>query len=186
VTSSSQSVVTTEENATELVFVVEHETGWIELLAVPLLIVGTGFLAWRDRFWLLVAICAAGLIWMAVGLFRNRSTRSTSKLVVNGQELLATPNLIAHPNRVLRFKPYDLKFLGYLVGGDNERSGLYLNQTCVFDGLDRKQAEAIAFRIFQKFPNIVCDDKTPASLLHGDDSGITSLGLSASPIPRNP
>ena len=182
----SSNVVTAQEDADELSFVVAQEAGWVDLFAGPLIVAGTGFLAWRDRVWWLVALCAAGIAWTAIHLFKNWSTSSASKLTVNARELLVTLDLIQFPNRIIRFKPDEVKSLGYVWGDDGKPSGLYLNETCVFDGLDRKQAEAIVFRIFYKFPNIGCKDETQTSLLHGDDSGIVSLGLSSAPVPRNP
>jgi hypothetical protein len=182
----SSNVVKAEEDPEEISFVVEHEAGWVDLLAGPLIVAGTGFLAWRDRTWWLVALCAAGIAWTVIHLFKNWSTSSASKLTITSRELVATVDLIRFPKRVIRFRPDDVKSLGYSIGGKHEPSGLYLNETCVFDGLDRKQAEAIVFRIFYKFPNIGSKDETQTSLLHGDDSGIVSLGLSGSSITRNP
>ena len=181
----SSNVVTAQEDADELSFVVAQEAGWIDLFAGPLIVAGTGFLAWRDRVWWLLAFCVVGLAWMAFGLLKDWPMKSASRLTITSRELVATLDLIRFPKRVIRFRPDDVKSLGYSIGGKHEPSGLYLNETCVFDGLDRKQAEAIVFRIFYKFPNIGCKDETQTSLLHGDDSGITSLGLSSAPAPRN-
>ena len=164
---------------------VEHESGWVDLLAGPLVVAGTGLLAWRDRVWWLVALCVVGIAWTVIHLFKNWSTSSASKLTVNARELLVTLDLLQFPNRAIRFKLNEVKSLGYLAGGEDQPSGLYLNETCVFSGLDRKQAEAIAYRIFYKFPNIGCKDETQTSLLHGDDSGIVSLDLFNAPVPGN-
>jgi len=172
--------VTVHEEPDKLEFVVESEAGWIGLLAGPIVVAGTVCFAWRDHIWWLVAVCALGLAWMAFHLLKNRPGRSISKLTVTARELLVVLGPAQFPHRVIRFESDTVKSLEYLVGDEGEPSGLYLNKTCVLSGMGRKEAEAIAFRIFYQFPNIGCKDETPTSLLHGDGSGITSLGISGS------
>lgn len=174
----SKNTVKAEENPDELSFVVEHESGWVALLFVITILTGVGLIAWKQSSWWLAALCGAGLVWIVFNWLKNPSRRNLAKLEVNEHELLVILNLIEAPNRILRFKPYEVKSLEYRVGGEHEPSGLYLNNTCVFDGLDRKQCEAMVTRIFYRFPEVGGKDDTPTSMLHGDDSGITSLGIS--------
>jgi hypothetical protein len=125
------------------------------------------------------------LVWTAYNWLKSPSAGNLARLEVNERELLVTLDLIKAPNRILRFKPYEVKSLEYRIGGEHEPSGLYLNNTCVFDGLDRKQTEAMVTRIFNRFPGVGGKDDTPTSMLHGDDSGITSLGISGAAHSRN-
>jgi hypothetical protein len=57
----SKDTVKVEENPDELSFVVEHKSGWVELLLAIAVLPGAGFLAWKQSSWWLAALCVAGL-----------------------------------------------------------------------------------------------------------------------------
>jgi hypothetical protein len=173
----SNTVVTAIEEPDLLEFTVTSDSGLIESVAGPVILIGFVYLAWVSRAWWLFLFVAFVFAYMVL----NRSKGNISKLKVNDRELVFTDDFEKTPNRQMRFKHYDVRTLGFSHGGEGGPVGLYLNDTCALAGLNRQQADAVAFQIFTRFPQIGSKDSSPTSLLHGDDSGITTLGLPAAP-----
>jgi hypothetical protein len=170
----SSSVVATTEESDRLVFTVKSESGWVDSLLPPIILVVFGLLLWKIKAWWLLIACAFGLVMF----FIKWSRRTACSLSVSSFGIIVTPDIKRFPNRVTRYKPHIVQKLRFSLGNDeSDPSGLYLNDDCVLSGIREDQAEEIANRIFAKFPDIGGPDTTRASILHGDDSGITSLGL---------
>jgi len=72
--------------------------------------------------------------------------------------------------------------LGYEAGDEGESSGLYVKEgwkrICILPSISEEQANEIATAVYLKFPAIGKGDGEPGSLLFGNRSELTSLGLS--------
>jgi hypothetical protein len=168
------SVVTTTEDSDQLVFTFERQAGWVELLVPPIIVVGCALLSWQDRAWWLLALCVVGMVMFA----SKWSREGSGKLTVSGYGFVVIPDFKRFPNRTIRYQPQVVQRLKFFAGIDeNDPFGLYLNEDCIVPEISEEQANEIAYRIFAKFPDIGGPDTRRASILHGDDSGITSLGL---------
>lgn len=70
--------------------------------------------------------------------------------------------------------------LGYFGGsGEDGTPGLYVNRTELLAKLNEREADSISFAVRKRFPLLERGDQSSTSLLHGEDSGITTLGLSS-------
>jgi hypothetical protein len=151
--------ITTIDEPDQLQFAVVSQSGWIDLLGIPLVsivfaavasISGHPFLALYSAL-ILVAILAKAIM--------NYPDGSVIKLFVSQCELIARGDLGRTFADEVKAKSADVKSLGYQMGGKNSPSGLYadqgwLKQTCLFPGLNKQQANDIADTICRKFPNI--------------------------------
>jgi hypothetical protein len=175
----SDNIVTSVEDEDYLEFTSKHESGWAQLLFGPAFVIVVGLIAWRDQAWWMIFLCAFGIVMFIV----KWSRRSVCEVRVNGRELSATADVMKYPNRVVRYAPHAVKKMQYLQGDEGGPSGLYLNEDCIISGISEQEANQIVARIVLKFPQYDGADTTRTSMLHGDDSGITVLGLSPRPAP---
>jgi hypothetical protein len=105
----------------------------------------------------------------------------STRLRVTPNQIIADGNLHETFDSEIKILTTEVKSIDYAVGGEHEPSGLYVRRgwssTCVLPGISREQAVSIRDAIARKFPEIGEIDRSPASLLHGDSSGVTTLGL---------
>lgn len=72
--------------------------------------------------------------------------------------------------------------MGWSAGSDGDEGGVYVmcgySQSWVLPGATEEHGRIVISAIEEQFPAFPVTDRTPASLLFGDDSGITTLHLS--------
>jgi len=176
----SSSKITTNEFADHLQVTVSRKHGWIELLVEALVLAGITYIAQASENRIAMAVPIVGLVSLIYYWFKPTDT----KLFVTQYELTAKGNLGHTFTNGILVPASEVKSLGYFVGNENEPSGLYANRgwrmTCLLPALNKNEANSIAGTIREKFPDLERGDTTPGSILHGDDSGVQTLGLSKS------
>jgi hypothetical protein len=179
--------LTTIDLHSELRFTVDRHVGWLDLIAVPLILFVVLDFAWtHPSSWVhdLVQKSAwpflfalPGLLAVVVGWMQGRST----ELRVTSSELVATGNIGKWLSTEVRVPASEIKSIGFSAGGHGRRGGLYAKHgwknNCLLPGLHPQQAGAIARTIFRRFPDIGPEDHNPDSLLFGMESDLTVLGL---------
>ncbi len=173
--------ITTIELPDELQFVVVRHAGWAERFGAPVAVAAIALWFWFSGHEILSLLFAVvGGISLVANWARGRAT----KLRVTETEFVASGNLDQFFSTEARAQTSDVTSIGYELGSENEPSGLYArtgwSHTCLLPGLNEEQANSIAATVSKRFPEIPVPDLTPASVLFGDESGITTLGLSSS------
>lgn len=172
------SKVTISEEPDQLDFVVSIENGWLSLILGPIFLLGWFAWTWSAGAYVLIAMAAIILLASLANLRPGPVTRisiSAKQITVNGS---ANTLFSARRPTELRIQAYEIKNLSYFVGDEGEPSGLYLNRTTHLLSLDERATNLILVATRRKFPLLKNPEHTPTSLLHGDDSGITVLGIS--------
>jgi hypothetical protein len=173
--------ITTIELPDELQFAVIRHAGWAERFGAPVAVAATALWLWfsgQEVFSLLIA--AIGGISLVANWVRGQVT----KLRVTETEFVGRGNLDQFFSTEARAQASEVTSIGYEMGSENGPSGLYArtgwSHTCLLPGLNEEQANAIAAAVSKRFPEIPAPDLTPASVLFGDESGVTTIGISAS------
>jgi uncharacterized membrane protein YeaQ/YmgE (transglycosylase-associated protein family) len=167
-----------------LEFTIEREYGWFEIvlgLAITFLAL---WLFWRVHtaiaHLLVVAISGAVVVSVIAQRVQGRSTR----LRVTSDGLYAVGNLDKLFTIKLRIPYSEIASFEYNFADEGASGGIYVkhrgSRTCVLPGLDEDQGVSVKNAIFEKFPDLVPEDTSPESLLYGNESELTTLGLSAS------
>ena len=106
-----------------------------------------------------------------------------SKLLVSETELVATGSLRRVFQTEVKILASDVKWLEYSCRGEGEPQGLYVQQdhafVCLFPGLEETEVAKLVEAIRMKFPDLEKGDTDGRTLLYGEGSGITVLGLSS-------
>ena len=78
----------------------------------------------------------------------------------------------------------EITSMGWSAGGEDDSGGVYVatgwKRPYVLPGASEEQGRATLAAIAERFPDFPIADASPASMLFGDESGITTLGLSPS------
>jgi hypothetical protein len=168
--------IDTIELEDELVFVVTSKSGltnWIALVAVTVF----AAVMWNSNShaWA-VAIVLFGGGSLAVNWAKGNETR----LRVTSESIVADGNLQRAFTDAIRIPAKEITAIDWGTDGADGPSGLFVRRgwtnNCVLPGISREQAENIRDKIRERFPDLE-KDTTPASIIHGDDSGITTLGI---------
>jgi hypothetical protein len=197
--------LTTTESPDELQFRAVHHHGWIDLIYHPVFdLVFLTFLLvegirrhqekWAYALGLVVIflllrrlrICV--LRWLhedtetltvrrsGIAVTRNLGWLSSAEVTVTASELMEPGYGLA--GGIQFGVPHELKYSDFrLERGRKSRR--------VLEGLDQSQKRVVSDLIFKRFPEAIAGAGGPASLLFGDQTGITALGLSASQ-PKSP
>ena len=178
---SDRTEISTIELPGELQFVVIRQAGWAGKLVVPIAVAALAVWLWfsgNEVFSILVAVVGG------ISLSANWAHGPVTKLRVTETELLATGNLDSVFSKEARVQASEVTSIGYEIGNEDEPSGLYArtgwSHTCLLPGLNEEEANSVAAAISKQFPEIPAADRTPTSILFGDESGITTLGISDS------
>jgi len=172
--------LTTADYQSELRFTAVRRDGLFEFAAGPIFVILALYFGWKwQRPWYL----AFGGIAL-LSLVANWIQGGATELRVTGSELLATGNLAKMFSTEIRVPADEIKTIRYEAGGEGDPGGLYIRRgwgrTCLLPGLNSEQADEVAQAIYLRFPDIGSGDHNPNSLLFGDQSNLTVLGLSDS------
>jgi hypothetical protein len=174
-----RSQVNTVELPDRLQFVVSRENGWSGYLFLSVTVLLFFYAIWINKSWLMLALLAMGILYFIA----NRSYSPTDKLTVTENEIIASRDRDLNSTGTIRVADWELVFLGYTVGDEDEPPGLYAyldtSKICLIPDLQEKETNVITDAIRRKFPLLERGDQSSTSLLHGEESGITTLGLSS-------
>lgn len=178
VTLIGKTEIATVEEPDRLQFTIIRKSGWIDYAVLPAFLILFVVAAWINKTWWMLVFPAIAIVY----LIANRSHIPPTRLSVTKDCLTASANLIPNSTNVIRIAAWELLSLGYFTGDEGEPSGLYayLNKTkiCLLPSLDRTAVTTITDVIRQKYPLLENGDPSKASILHGDESGMLTLGLS--------
>ena len=171
--------ITTIEEPDRLQFTVIRKSGWIDYVVFPAFLISFIITAWINKTWWILMFPAIGVLYFIA----NRSYIPPTRLSVTEDGLIASANLIPNSTNTLRIAAWELLYLAYFSGGEDEPPcGLYAylegTKICLIPDLDRNAATTITDAIRLKYPLLERGDPSTASILHGDDSGVITLGLS--------
>lgn len=170
--------IRTYDSEDELIFIANRQRNWTDWIGVPLLIVVTA-IAWKQGNVIFALLC---IVIGGIALIANWMHGPATRLQVAPNQIYTTGNLQRIFTTEIRISTSKITSIDFSSGGENEPSGLYVWQgwssTCILPDISREQAESIRNAIANKFPEIKVNNQGPASLLHSDSSGITTLGLS--------
>ena len=162
----------------QLLFIASRERNWTDFVGIPV-VIGITATSWMQGNILFALLC---LVFGGLALVANRMHGTATQLRITQHLISASGNLQRIFTTDVYIATSQVTSIDYSVGGENEPSGLYVWQgwsgTCVLPDITCKQAASIRDAIAQKFPEIDVNNRGPVSLLHGDSSGITTLGLS--------
>jgi len=186
VTVIGKTEIETIEGPEELQFAIVHEKGWLDLFVPPILLSIIVIWSWiAGNFFFAGFAILAAVIAVAKSL-SNPATR----LFVKSNEVVARGNIGQTLSDEIRIPAPEIDSLGYFAGSEGDNSGLYVwrgwTQTCLVSGINKEQATAIAETIRRKFPDLERGDRTPTSILHGEQSGVRTLSLSPTSSERPP
>lgn len=169
----------TQDLGDSLQFVITRGYGWMDVAGGPIVIGLFLFFAWRGSV-ILMVFAGLGVIGLIANYVHGRETL----LRVSERGIMARGNLDSWFTTELRFPVDEITSLGWSMGGEGDDGGLYVShgllQAWVLPGATEEQGHAILASIEGKFPDFPIADRTPASMFFGDESGITTLGLSPS------
>ncbi len=174
----------TRELPDALEFVVTRVTGWVELVLGAGLTIFVVGIFWRSGgafAWIIAALAVFASLYLFLSIWIHRGK---TRLLVTSKEISAEGNLHRWFSSKLHIPTAELKSLKWDSGGEGDR-GLYARRAwsydCVLPEISEQQAQSIRDAIANKFPHIRIDENSPVSILFGDESGITTLGIGAQP-----
>ncbi len=160
-----QTEVTSKEITGGLEFQVDHEHGWFLLLAflaLPVVFLGFSLAVSVPTLRAVFSLVSLGfLAWIGLAVWKKWNRVDTTVLSVTGQGFRASgAGLAFFDSHAVETVPLsEVTSVGYMMGGDNDPSGLYVGcgswkSKCLLPGLNRAQATAIAVAITRRFPEI--------------------------------
>ncbi len=169
----SQTKVITIEEPDRLQFVLERELGLADLLVGPIVVGCVAAYALYAHSWWPLLFCV-----LAFGAFlANYLNGPVTTITVSDRGIEAIGNLGRAFKTHVVVQASQIETFSYSIGNEEENSGLYINQRELLAALNEEQANHIADKVRAKFPLLERGDHSPTSLLHGDESGISALGL---------
>jgi len=163
-----------------LEFVLTRNYGFLENFAGPAVIGAFVIYSWEERSIIAMLFAALGLIGLFINWLQGRET----VLRVSQMEVVARCNLESWLRSEITIPANEITSMGWSAGGEDDSGGVYVatgwKRPYVLPGASEQQGGAIMAAIAEKFPEFPASDKSPASMLFGDESGITTLGLSPS------
>jgi hypothetical protein len=193
--------LTTTDLPDELLFTVVHHNGWLDqivgvVLSLVFLIYFLGFEIWRHHKWR-APFFDAFVVSVVLLSIRGRASKwlnaGTEKLSIKESEITATGRVGSLFQTKMTVTASELKEPGCgLAGGiqfgvpvELKYSDFSLNRgrksRRVLVGLSQAQKKAVSDLIFKRFPAFSAGARGPASVLFGDQAGISTLGLSDFP-----
>lgn len=170
----------TRELGSALEFVLTRNYGLLGNIAGPAVVGGFAFYSLRERSAIAMVFAAAGVIGLVVNWIQGRET----VLRVSQIEIVTRGNLASWFTTEMTINVNEVTSVGWSPGGEDDGGGVYVargwSQTTVLPGATKEHGRLILDAIAEKFPDFPIADKGPASMLFGDDAGITTLGLNKS------
>ena len=176
-------VLETHDLGGALEFVLTKDDGMLRNLAGPIVVGAMAIYSWRERSIIAMVFAILGVIGLAVHWIQGRETI----LRVSQVEIVARGNLGSWFTTEITIPVSEITAMGWSAGGEDDSGGLYVasgwKRPCVLPEATEEEVHDILDAIAEKFPNFPVTDKSPASVLFGDDSGVTLLGLNQAKEP---
>lgn len=159
-------------------FVITRSLGWTEVALELILIGGFSFYAWWHRSAMLAIFVVLGIVGMVINGFQG----GESLLQVSESGIVARKKPASWLGKVVTIPVGEINSMGWGEGGEGDDGGLYVvrgySRSWVLPGASEEHGRIVISAIEDRFPAFPVAARTPASLLFGDDSGITTLHLS--------
>jgi len=176
----ADSQLETRDLGNALEFVLTRNYGFLENFAGPAVIGAFVIYSWEERSTIALLFAALGLIGLFINWLQGRET----VLRVSQMEVVARGNLDSWFRSEMTIPANEITSMGWSAGGEDDSGGVYVatgwKRSYILPGASEVQGGAILAAIAKRFPDFPILDRTPASMLFGDQSGITTLGLSPS------
>lgn len=160
-----------------LQFALKRNPRWGNVVAGLIVIGGFTVVAWWRHSVILMVFAVVGMI----GLVSNRLRGRETKLRVSRAEVVAQGDLLSSSTEEMTIPLNEITSMGWNAGGQDDSGGLYVangfTRSYILPGATEAQAREILAAITGRFPGFPIDDKTWASLIWGDESVLTELGL---------
>ena len=167
----------TRDFGDSLQFVLTRNLGWDEVVIEAILVGTLLFFAWRQNSVILTGFAALAILWVVINWIQGRET----VLLVNAHGIIARGNLGSWCGRELNLSSGEITSIGWSAGGEGDIGGVYVqrgySQSRVLPGASEEHGRTVISAIEGRFPAFPTGDPA-ASLLFGNESGITTLGLS--------
>jgi hypothetical protein len=167
----------TQDLGDSLQFVLKRNPQWANMAARLVVIGGFTLLAWWQHSLILIVFALVGMI----GLVSNRLRGRETTLRVSRIEVVAGGDLQNSSNEKVVIPLNEITSMGWNAGGQDDSGGLYVangfRRSYILPGATKAQAREILAATTGRFPGFPIDDKTWASLIWGDESVLTELGL---------
>jgi hypothetical protein len=168
----------TSDLGDSLQFVLTRSLGWTEVAFDVILIVGFSFYAWRQSSSILTICVVLAIVGMMINAIRGRETL----LRVSESGIIARRHSAGWVGKENTIPVGEISSMGWSAGGEGDDGGVYVAHGCsrswVLPGASEEHGRIVISAIEDRFPAFPVSDRTPASLLFGDDSDITTLHLS--------
>jgi hypothetical protein len=170
----------TQDLGHSLQFVRSRNPGWLEIVLGTIAFVGFAAYAFYENSIVLMILAAIVIIGVIANVAHGRETL----MRVSEKGVMARGNLDSWFTTELSVAVEEITSMGWSPGGEGDNGGVYVSrgiaQMWVLPGATEEQGRAIIAAIEEKFPDFPVADRTAASLLFGDNSGITTLDLAKS------
>jgi len=161
-----------------LQFVITRSVGWTEVGFEVILISAFSFYAWRQSSAILTICVVVAIVGMMINGIRERDTL----LRVSESGIVARIHSAGWTGNEATIPVGEISSMGWSAGGEGDDGGVYVmhgnSRSWVLPGASEEHGRIVISAIEDRFPAFPVSDRTPASLLFGDDSGITTLQLS--------
>ena len=167
----------TRDFGDSLQFVLTRNLGWAEIAIEVILLGSILFFVWRQNSVILMGFAGIGIIGIVINWIQGRET----VLLVNERGIVARGNLDSWFRKELTLSSGEITSMGWSAGGEGDSGGVYVRrgylQSWVLPGASEEHGRTVISAIEDRFPDFPVAERV-ASLLFGNDSGITTLALS--------
>jgi len=168
----------TRDFGDSLQFVLTRNLGWVEVAVEVILVGGTLLLGWLQNNYILLGFGGVGLLGIVINWSHGRET----VLMVSESRIIARGNLDSWFGKEITLSTDEISSVGWTPAGDGDGGGVYVRckalHSWILPGVNEEHGRRVISAIEEKFPAFPIADRSAASILFGDDSGITTLGLS--------
>jgi hypothetical protein len=159
-------------------FVLTRSLGWTEVVFELVLAGGFSFYAWWHRSAILAIFVALGIVGMVINGIQGRE----ALLRVSENGIVARKHPASWLSKAVTIPVGEISSMGWSAGGEGDDGGVYVVRgflrSWVLPGANEEHGQMVISAIEERFPDFPVAARTPASLLFGDDSGVTTLHLS--------
>jgi hypothetical protein len=161
-----------------LQFVITRSVGWTEVGFEVILISAFSFYAWRQSSAILTICVVLAIIGMMINGIRGREVL----LRVSKSGIIARRHSSGWVSKENTIPVGEISSMGWSAGGEGDDGGVYVmcgySRSWVLPGASEEHGHVVISAIEDRFPAFPVSERTSASILFGDDSGITTLHLS--------
>ena len=154
---------------------------WIDFVVEALVIAGLAFLFWRNQSWIVLVML---VVSVGHGVVEWVGDNHAGLLITKeGIEVIGGLGRISSSN--VRLQWSSISGLDYRGGDEDEPSGLYArsdgwSSTRLITHASKEQSEEIIAAIYGRFPYVEMAEDRGGWSLFGNESELTTLGLSKS------